>query len=200
MPTYKLKTPLMKQAVQKLKVGDVVFVSGKIITMRDQAHKRALKYQKLGKPIPVKVEGSVIFHCGPLIRKLRSRWEALVAGPTTSARMEPFEAEFIEKFKPRMIIGKGGMGTLTTEAMREHGAVYCDFPGGAAALAARTIKRILGVKWLDLGLPEAIWIFDVEDFGPLIITIDSLGRNLHEQIVERAERRKLKIYKMLGLM
>lgn len=199
MPTYRLQTPITKQAIQKLKVGDIVFVSGKIITIRDQAHKRALKYQKLGKPLPVKVKGSVVFHCGPLVRKTEGRWEVLAAGPTTSARMEPVEAEFIEKFRPRMVIGKGGMGALTTEAIQEHGGIYCDFPGGAAALAARAVKKILAVKWLDLGLPEAIWTFEVEDFGPLIVTIDSRGKNLHEQVVERAERRKLGIYKMLGL-
>ena len=199
MPTYKLQTPITKQAVQKLKVRDIVFVSGKIITMRDQSHKKALKYLKLGKPIPVKVENSVVFHCGPLVKKTRGKWKVFAAGPTTSARMEPFEAEFIEKFKPRMIVGKGGMGALTTEAMQEHGGVYCDFPGGAAALGARAIKKILGGRWLDLGLPEAIWIFEVKNFGPLIVTIDSHGRNLHEQVVKRVERRKLGIYKILGL-
>jgi len=199
MPTYKLHTPITKQVVQKLKVGDVVFVSGKIITMRDQAHKRALKYLNLGKPIPVKVKGSVVFHCGPLVKKTGGKWEVLAAGPTTSVRMEPFEAEFIEKFRPLMIVGKGGMGALTTKAMQEYGGVYCDFPGGAAVLGARAIKKILGVDWLDLGVPEAIWIFEAENFGPLIVTIDSRGRNLHAQVLERVERSKRGIYKMLGL-
>lgn len=191
MHTYRLRTPLTQQAVQKLRVGDVAFISGKIITMRDQAHKKALKNRSIGRPIPVKVENLAVFHCGPIVKKTGGKWKVLAAGPTTSARMEPFEAEFIARFRPRMIIGKGGMGTSTTKALQEYVGVYCDFPGGAAALGACAIKKILGVKWLDLGLPEAIWMFEVENFGPLIVTIDAHGKNLHSQVLENVERRRI---------
>ena len=172
-----LRTPVSAQQITSLNVGDRPFISGTIITMRDQAHKRALEQGK----IPVKIRDQVLYHCGPLVRKEKNVWKVVAAGPTTSSRMESFEAEFIEKFGPRIIIGKGGMGTLTSAALKKYGAVYCDFPGGAAVLAASKIKEVLDVKWLDLGLPEAVWVFIVENFGPLVVSMDSHGGNLRSK-------------------
>jgi len=185
-----LRTPISEKEVRRLNVGDRLLISGTIITMRDQAHKRALEQGK----IPIKIRDQVLYHCGPLVRKKKSVLKVIAAGPTTSSRIEPFEAEFIKKFRPRIIIGKGGMGSSTSKAIKKYGVAYCDFPGGAAVLAASKIKKVLDVKWLDLGLPEAVWVFRVENFGPLIVTIDSHGKNLHEKIARNAERSKLGIY------
>jgi len=200
MPTYYLRTPVSDEDVRKLNVGDIVYVTGIVVTARDAAHRRILTYLREGKSLPVDLRGGVIYHCGPVVKKVDDRWEALAAGPTTSARMELYEAEVIEKLGVKVIIGKGGMGPKTAQACREHGAVYVTFTGGAAVLAVNAIKRVVGVEWLDLGIPEALWIFEVENFGPLLVTIDSKGRNLIEEVVERARSRRDEILRKLGAL
>ncbi len=184
---YYLNTPF-REDIRKLKTGDIVYLSGTVITARDKAHMKAINSaEKLDF-----LSNSAIYHCGPIMRK-NGEWEVVVAGPTTSSRMEAFEHEFIKKFGVRIIIGKGGMGSKTAEACREHGAVYCTFTGGAAVLAARAIKSVRDVIWLDeLGTTEAMWVFEVEKFGPLVVAIDSHGNNLTEEIKMKAEE-KVKI-------
>jgi len=199
MAMYKLKTPISEEDVRKLKVNDVVYVTGTMVTARDQAHRRALEMVKDGKQIPVDLKGLAVFHCGPIVKKEGDKWIAVAAGPTTSTRMDIFEDEFIKAFGVRVIIGKGGMGRRTTEAMKKYGAVYGAFTGGAAVLAAKTIKNVRSVEWYDLGVPEAMWVFEVEDFGPLAISIDSHGNNLFEDIKRQVEENKQKIYAKLGL-
>lgn len=199
MTVFKLKTPISEEDVRKLRVNDVIYISGTIITARDAAHKRALEYQKEGKKLPINLEGTVIFHCGPIAKKSKDEWKILAAGPTTSSRMNLFEDKFIENFKIRIIIGKGGMNKRIVDAMKKYGAVYGAFTGGAAILGAKAIKKVKDIKWKDLGIPEAIWILEVEDFGPLTIAIDSHGKNLYEEINKRVEKNKQKIYKKLGI-
>ena len=199
MAVYKFKTPISEEEIRKLRVNDVLYVSGTMFTARDQAHKRALEYFKQGKPLPLSLEGLAVFHCGPIVKKKEDRWTIVAAGPTTSTRMEIFEDEFIKNFKVRVIIGKGGMGKRTTEAMAKYGAVYGAFTGGAAILAAKAIKSVKSVEWLDLGMPEAMWILEVEEFGPLAIAIDCHGNNLFEDVKRKVEENKQKIYQKLGL-
>jgi fumarate hydratase subunit beta len=199
MTVYKFKTPISEEDARKLKVNDVLYVTGTIVTARDQAHKRALDFFKQGKPLPIDLTGLAVFHCGPVVSKDGDKWTAIAAGPTTSTRMDIFEDEFIKNFKVRVIIGKGGMGKKTTDAMAKHGAVYGAFTGGAAILAARAIKKVRGVEWLDLGTPEALWIFEVEDFGPLAVAIDSHGNNIFMDVQKSVEENKQKIYQKLGL-
>jgi len=199
MAVYKFKTPISEEEIRKLRVNDVLYVSGTMFTARDQAHKRALEYFRQGKPLPLSLEGLAVFHCGPIVKKKEDRWTIVAAGPTTSTRMEIFEDEFIKNFKVRVVIGKGGMGKRTTEAMAKYGAVYGAFTGGAAILAAKAIKIVRSVEWLDLGMPEAMWILDVEEFGPLAIAIDSHGNNLFEDVKRKVEENKQRIYEKLGL-
>jgi fumarate hydratase subunit beta len=199
MAVYKFKTPISEQEIRKLRVNDVLYVSGTMSTARDQAHKRALEYFKQGKPLPLRLEGLAVFHCGPIVKKKEDGWTIVAAGPTTSTRMEIFEDGFIKNFKVRVIIGKGGMGKRTTEAMAKYGAVYGAFTGGAAVLAAKAIKSVKSVEWLDLGMPEAMWILEVEEFGPLAIAIDSHGNNLFEDVKRKVEKNKEKIYQKFGL-
>jgi len=199
MATYKLRTPISEEDVRKLKVNDVVYVTGTVVTARDQAHRRALEMVKEGKKIPVDLKGLAVFHCGPIVKKEGEKWVAVAAGPTTSTRMDIFEDEFIKAFGVRVVIGKGGMSKRTTEAMKKYGAVYGAFTGGAAVLAAKTIKNVRTVEWYDLGVPEAMWVFEVEDFGPLAISIDSHGNNLFEDIKRQVEENKQKIYAKLAL-
>lgn len=199
MTVYKFKTPISEEDVRRLKVNDVLYVTGTIVTARDQAHRRALEFFKEGKPLPVNLEGLAVFHCGPVVSKEGDKWIAVAAGPTTSTRMDIFEDEFIKNFKVRVVIGKGGMGKKTTDAMAKYGAVYGAFTGGAAILAAKAIKSVKSVEWLDLGTPEAMWIFEVEEFGPLAIAIDSHGNNIFMDVAKTVEENKQKIYQKLGI-
>ena len=182
MRKIELHTPLSEKEIRRLNIGDHIFISGTLITARDAAHKRLMEYLAEKRKLPFSFEGSAIYHCGPLVRKVKDEWRVLAAGPTTSMRMEPFEAKVIEDLGVRLIIGKGGMGEKTKDAMKRYGAVYGAFTGGAAVLAAKHIKRIVGVEWLDLGMPEAVWIFEVNRFGPLIVGMDSHGRSLYEEV------------------
>jgi fumarate hydratase subunit beta len=199
MTIYKLKTPISEEETRKLRVNDVLYISGTVVTARDQAHKRALEDFQKGKPLPVNLEGLAVFHCGPVMRKQGDRWITVAAGPTTSTRMEIFEEEFIRNFKPRVIIGKGGMGEKTTAAMARYGAVYGAFTGGAAVLAAKAVRNVKEVVWLDLGMPDAVWVLEVDEFGPLLIAIDSYGRNLFRDIAEQVQRNRQKIFRKLRL-
>lgn len=177
---YHLKTPVPEEDIRKLKAGDQIYVTGTIITARDEAHLMALELHEEGKQPPVDFKGIGVFHCGPIMKKDEAgKWQVVAAGPTTSARMEIFQDNFIEVFKPALIIGKGGMGDRTSKACQEHGCVYGAFTGGAALLAARGIKEVKDVFWLDeLGMPECLWVYEVENFGPMIVTIDTHGGNL----------------------
>lgn len=199
MVSYRFSLPVSESQVRDLRVNDELFLSGMVATARDQAHIRALEWSKHGKPLPVNLEGLAVFHCGPVMRKVGETWTVVAAGPTTSTRMDLYEDEFIKAFKPRVIIGKGGMGNRTADALAEFGAVYCAFTGGAAVLAAKAVRRVVDVEWLDLGMPEAMWLLEVEKFGPLTVAIDTHGNNLFADVAARAEANKRLIYKKMGV-
>jgi fumarate hydratase subunit beta len=199
MAIYRLLTPISEEEIRKLSVNDVLYISGTVVTARDMAHTRALEYFKKGKPLPVNLEGLAVFHCGPVMRRKGDEWIAVAAGPTTSMRMEIFEDDFIRHLKPRVVIGKGGMGERTMAAMAKYGAVYGAFTGGAAVLAVKAIKSVKGVEWLDLGMPDAMWILEVDEFGPLTVAIDSRGNSLFRDVTEKVQRNRQKIYQKLGL-
>ncbi|MGD2201028.1 MAG: FumA C-terminus/TtdB family hydratase beta subunit [Candidatus Bathyarchaeota archaeon] len=187
---FHLKTPILDEEVRKLKMGDLVYITGTVITARDEAHLKALELHEKGEDPPVDFEGVGVFHCGPIMKKMDDEWTVVAAGPTTSARMEIFQDKFIEAFRPSIIIGKGGMGDRTAKACQEYGCVYGAFTGGAALLAARGIKRVRDVFWLeDLGMPECLWVYDVEDFGPMIVTIDTHGNNMTKDVKEQVTTR-----------
>ena len=200
MTVYNLRTPVSEDEVKQLRLKDIVYLSGTIITARDSAHKRALNLHKKGKQLPINIEGLAVFHCGPVVKQKNGKWIVVAAGPTTSTRLELFEAQFIKNFKVRVVIGKGGMGKKTVDAMKQYGAFYGAFTGGAAVLAAKAIKQVKGVEWRDLGMPEAMWILEVEDFGPLTVAIDAHGNNLFQTIHNNTEKKKHAIYKKLGLI
>ncbi|MDK2854167.1 MAG: fumarate hydratase subunit beta [Thermococcaceae archaeon] len=166
----KLRTPLTEEDVLKLKAGDLVYLSGVIYTARDLAHRKILE-----EGAPFDLRGAVIYHCGPIVQKESGRYRIVSAGPTTSARMNR-HLEKILSMGIKGIIGKGGMNP---EPFKEHRAVYFAFTGGAGSLAAKSVKRVLDVYWLEeLGIPEAVWVLEVEDF-PLIVGIDAFGNSLY---------------------
>lgn len=197
---YYLNTPISDEDIRKLKVGDIVYLSGIIVTARDAAHNRALSILNSGKQLPIDLRGLAVYHCGPVVDKRNGEWVIVVAGPTTSTRMDSLEYDFIEKTGVKMVIGKGGMGNRTVEACKKFGAVYTIFTGGAAVLAAKGMKRVLDVHWLDLGVPEALWVIEVDKFGPLMVTIDSHGNNFYDSINKEVYRRlREEIYPKIGV-
>jgi len=199
MTTYNLRTPVSEKDVRNLVVNDKIYLTGTIVTARDVAHKRALDFHNKGKQLPINLEGLAIFHCGPIVKKDGDNWSVVAAGPTTSSRMDLFEDEFIKNFKVRVVVGKGGMDKKTVDAMKQYGAVYGAFTGGAAVLAAKAIKQVKGVEWIDLGMPEAMWILEVENFGPLTVAIDAHGNNLFQIIQTKADEKKQEIYRKLNI-
>jgi fumarate hydratase subunit beta len=198
MATYRLSTPLRDEDVEGLRVGDTLYVSGVLVSARDAAHARMLELLREGRPLPVDLRGGVIYHAGPVAKREGNGWRIIAMGPTTSARMEAFEADVIEKLGVKLIIGKGGMGRRTAEAMRRHKAAYAIFTGGAGVLAARAIRKVLDVHWLDLGMAEAMWVLEVEDFGPLTVMIDSTGRNFYDEAREKMRAKVPELVKELG--
>ncbi|SAK84424.1 fumarase [Caballeronia temeraria] len=174
-----LTTPIKSEDLEDLNVGDVVYLTGRLVTCRDVAHRRLIEQ---GRELPVDLNGGAIFHAGPIVRKNDDgAFEMVSIGPTTSMRMEKFEREFIEQTGVKLIVGKGGMGPETAAGCMEHKAVHAIFPGGCAVLAATLVEEIEGAEWQDLGMPETLWINRVKEFGPLIISIDTKGNNLIQE-------------------
>ena len=191
---HHVKTPVPEEEIRRLRVGDIVYISGTVITARDEAHLKALEMWEKGEEPPVSFEGNVVFHCGPIMRREGDRWVVVAAGPTTSARMEIFQDRFIEAFRPSIIVGKGGMGERTAAACEKYGCVYGAFTGGAALLAARGIKEVREVFWLEeLGMPECLWVYEVEEWGPITVTIDTHGGNLTADVAKRIQANKERI-------
>ena len=191
---YRLNLPVGEDDILKIKAGDTIYITGLVVTARDEAHKKAIELYDEGKELPIDFSKVAIFHCGPIVKKEGDEWKIVAAGPTTSSRMEIFEYDFIKRFNTRIIIGKGGMGEKTAKACKEFKAIYAAFTGGAAVLAANAIKKVKDVFWLEeLGMPEALWVLEVEDFGPLTVTIDAYGRNMNEEVKEKAKEIAKKI-------
>lgn len=178
-----LRTPLSEEDVRSLKLGETVYLSGPVITGRDEMHIRALEYAEEGRDVPECLNGAVIFHCGPIMRQRDDgSWSVVAAGPTTSARMNKLEPEMIPTYNIRAIIGKGGMSSETAEAMRDYGCVYLAATGGAAVSLAEGLDRCVGCEWGDLGMAEAMWMFEAKRLGPLIVAIDANGESLYDRV------------------
>lgn len=196
----KLTIPISEDTIRELTVGEPVSLHGVISTGRDAAHKYMIEnfintngnppeselvlYQELKQ----RLGNGVIYHCGPVVQQIDENWRFVAAGPTTSIREEPYQAEIIKHFKLRAVIGKGGMGAKTLQACQDVGAVYLHAIGGAASLIAQSVKEVLAVHKMDFGVPEAFWIIHVEDF-PAVVTMDSHGNSLHDQVKKWANNK-----------
>jgi len=186
----KLEPPFTEKKIRALSVGDSVEITGVLFTGRDAVH----KYLHDGGKPPVSLQDAIVYHCGPVVIKdAKGAWKVTAAGPTTSIREEPYQADLIKKFGLRGVIGKGGMGDKTTAACKEHGCVYLHAVGGAAQVLAECIKKVRNVYLAEkFGSPEAIWEFEVESF-PAIVTIDSHGHSLHREIFEKSRQALAKL-------
>jgi tartrate/fumarate subfamily iron-sulfur-dependent hydro-lyase beta chain len=189
MDLKQITSPLKPDAIKGLCAGDMVNISGRIVTGRDQVH----KFLAAGGVPPINLEGLVIYHCGPIVIREKGLWKTAAAGPTTSMREEPFEADIISRFRPGAIMGKGGMGEKTLEAMSAYGCVYLHAPGGAAQYLAERIVQVDGVHLTEFGQPEAMWVFTVNDF-PALVTMDSYGRSLHSSILDESSKQIKALY------
>ena len=171
-----LTPPLTEAQVRALKVGDVVLVNGEMFTGRDNVHAYLMK-----NPPPVDLHGTILYHCGPVMLQESGRWKVKAAGPTTSSREEPYQADVIRRYGVRAVVGKGGMGSKTLAALKECGAVYLNGIGGAAQYYARTVEEVLGVHLMEFGIPEAMWHIRVRNFAA-IVTMDAHGNSLHAEV------------------
>ncbi|MEA3336441.1 MAG: FumA C-terminus/TtdB family hydratase beta subunit [Chloroflexota bacterium] len=189
-----LNVPISDEAIAALNVGDVVRINGVIFTARDAAHKYMIEtfIDTEGNPpeseaglyalLKDKLDGGVIYHCGPVVRQDNGTWQFVAAGPTTSIREEVYEDHVIEHFNVKAVIGKGGMGPRTLAACQKFKAVYLHAIGGAASLIAQSVKEVQDVHKMDeFGVPEAFWQIRVEGF-PAVVTMDSHGVSIHDQI------------------
>jgi fumarate hydratase subunit beta len=172
----KITTPLTDEVVMKLKIGDSVLITGKILTGRDSAHKRLFELAEKGEALPVDIKGQIIYYVGPAPAK--QGYVIGPAGPTTSGRMDPYAPLLIEMGLKGMI-GKGIRSKDVRDAMQKHKAVYFAATGGAAALIAKNIKNVKIIAYEDLG-PEAIRELEVENF-PVIVANDAHGGDLYEE-------------------
>jgi len=188
-----IKLPVSEAVIRELRAGDEVEITGVMATARDAAH----KYMIEQKPdyLHKVLNGSMIYHCGPVVAKEGETYRFVAAGPTTSIREEPYEADVMGLYKVRAVIGKGGMGPRTLEGCREHGAVYLHAIGGLAAVLADSIKEVVDVHMLEeFGVPEAIWVIRVEKF-PAVVTMDSHGTSLHKDVLDVSTAAQRALYK-----
>jgi L(+)-tartrate dehydratase beta subunit len=189
-----LTLPLCDEDISNLKIGDVFYLSGILVTGRDEVYHRVTE-EYLFPPLDLK--GMAIYHAGPIVKVSSSQatsqqgeYEIVSIGPTTSARMEKWAADFIEKTGVKALIGKGGMGEKTAAACRQHCAIHCVYPGGCAVLGAGQIEKIENVFWPELGMAECLWVMKTNAFGPLIVSIDTQGNNLFARNAQYYESRK----------
>jgi len=171
-----------------LNAGDIVALQGLLVTGRDKLHRYLCDERPPKEQIPFDLKGSVLYHCGPIIQKTRQGWRCVAGGPTTSMRVERYASSIIADYGVRGLMGKGGMGNRTLNALREYGCVYLQTIGGAAVYLADRIKGVAGVwKLKEFGMTEAMWILEVNDF-PAIVTMDAFGKSLHDDIETRSRR------------
>lgn len=181
-----IKLPVSEADVRKLKAGDEVLITGVMITARDAAHKYLVETD--GADVRDVLKGSMIYHCGPVVKKAGGRYSFVAAGPTTSIREEPYEAAVIEKYGVRGVIGKGGMGQSTLDACATFGCVYLSAVGGLATTLARSVVEVPDVHKLEeFGVPEAMWVIRVEEF-PAVVTMDSHGKSIHDEIAALSKK------------
>jgi fumarate hydratase class I len=185
-----LKPPLTEAQMRALKVGDVVLISGEMFTGRDNVHAWLMK-----NPPPVDLHGAVLYHCGPVMLQEGGEWKVKAAGPTTSIREEPYQADVIKRYGVRAVMGKGGMGKKTLDALKEFGAVYLNAIGGAAQYYARTVEKVLDVSLMEFGVPEAMWHLRVHNFVA-IVTMDAHGNSLHADVEQATGERLAALQKV----
>ncbi len=183
MAELRLNVPQDNSRVVDIRAGDVLYVTGDIAIARDQAHKKLLE------TFLPEIVGLPIFHCGPISKKIGDEWKILAGGPTTSTRMDALTPPILEKYQTKIVIGKGGLGEKGKKGLETFGAVYSEFTGGASALAVSKIVRVKKRLLEQLGPTELVWIWEVKDFGPLLVTQDHQGNDLKKAVTTQAAQK-----------
>jgi tartrate/fumarate subfamily iron-sulfur-dependent hydro-lyase beta chain len=180
MTELRLNVPMDNNKIGKVRAGDILYVTGDIAVARDQAHKKLLD------TFVPELTGLPIFHCGPIAKKTGEEWRIVAGGPTTSTRMDWLTPPILERYRNKIIIGKGGLGEVGKKGLATFGAVYSEFTGGASALAVSKIVRVKKRLLEDLGPTELVWIWEVKDFGPLLVTQDHQGNDIKKTVTTQA--------------
>ena len=186
MAEYTINLPATDEDVEKLNIGDTVYINGTVCTARDMAHLQMRELIENGKELPEKIAGGAIFHAGPVMKKdEHDQWKLRVIGPTTSIRMEP-HADFMGRMDVKLIIGKGGMGEDSLAAFKKYKQAYLQAAPGCAVVLAAGIKDVKNVHWYENGMPEAMWVLEADKFGPFVVTMDCKGNSRYNDVKVKA--------------
>jgi tartrate/fumarate subfamily iron-sulfur-dependent hydro-lyase beta chain len=197
---HHLTTPIAESDLRDLHMGDIVYLSGKLYTVRDLAHKRIGEYVRMEKKFPFDLKGQAIFHCGPILKKAGPKeWQAVATGPTSSSRFSPFVRPVLEGTGAKIIVGKGSLFPEAYKAVIENHAIYLLGVGGCAALYAAQIRRVANAYWEEFGMTDTVWEFEIEEFGPLTVGIDLNGKNYIEGMKKRLKENLSHIYSDLEI-
>ena len=189
-----LKAPLKEEDVRSLQIGDVVYITGHIFTARDMGHLKIREMLNKNVQLPKDFRGSVVFHAGPVCLKNEDgSWRLNVIGPTTSIRMETY-ADMVGELGVKAVIGKGGMEQGTLDACEKYGYIYLQAAPGCAAKLAQGVKGVQDVNWLEMGMPEALWDLETEEFGPLVVAMDTHQKSIYKNLKEAARKKLDEIY------
>jgi fumarate hydratase subunit beta len=201
--TFRLQVPISRSDVEELELNDIVYLCGRMFTLRDMAHERIGNHFREGNMhlVPFRLRDLVVFHGSPVVReKSEGGWEILSAGPTSSSRFSLSVKMLLEAMGPRVMVGKGTLTGEAIAAMRGYGAVYLQAVGGCAALYATKVKRVVANHWPEFGMVDSVWEFDIEDFGPLSVGIDCRGNSSYRGLRETTLKKNLlRVYEELGI-
>jgi len=200
---HRLRTPIERAEVEKLELGDIVYVSGTVFTIRDLSHQRIAEYMDEGRvdELPFDLKDKVVFHCGPIIETLgEGKWRAVSVGPTSSSRFSSFVTALLGAMGPRLIVGKGFLTEEAIEGLVSCGGAVLEAVGGCAALYAAQVREVANQYWPEFGMVDAAWEFRVEEFGPLSVEIDCRGNSSYKRFREVTLKGNMsQAYTKLGL-
>lgn len=201
MKILSLKLPVEREQIDELSVGDIVYLTGRIFTLRDRSHRRIEDYASKGLELPFDLRGSAALHCGPIIKTIgENSWEAIDIGATSSSRFSPFIPPLIQQYGINIIVGKGNLFKGAVEALQSEGGVFLLAIGGCAALYGSQVKRVRANYWEEFGMADSVWEFEMENFGPLSVGIDSKGGNQYRNLREIRLKESLKtVYQEIGI-
>ncbi len=199
MAEYELKVPLREDDVRSLRIKDMVYLTGEVLTVRDSAYERIAKNLAEEKELPFALRDKAIWHAGPITKLEGEKWKPVSVGSTTSSRFTGLASLLIEEMGVRMVIGKGFLGAEASRVFEKHGGVYTVTTGGAAAYYATQIPEIRTVHWLDLGMPAAVWVLRVNRLGPLIVAMDSHGENIFTELQSKVDSSLERIFRDLNI-
>lgn len=185
--------------IADLRVGDVVYLNGQLLTMRDSAHNRLFKAKDEGEMIEAQLKNGAVWHCGPVVSKEGETWKITSAGSTTSYRFTAVTPRLLDEFGVKALVGKGGLGPEAVSAMIRNGAVFMATVGGCAGVYAKNVLRVNNLYWPELGLPEAVWDIEVKNLGALVVAIDSLGNNLYGKTMGELAQKLPQLYEDLKI-